>query len=148
MDYELVFLSDMSMIEWARYICNVLKEEMSVNVEYKEHVDYVSIVCEYMSFIIDTDEILGMDVIKEVFSFEANVDIRVQKFGRVFKEGIELLFMLLKLIMEDRREDLLLLENGSEVILKRRGEELCTCLPKGYETDYPFRLFEKKIRGV
>ena len=109
MDYELVFLSEMSLIEWAKYICNVLKKKLGTKVEYKEHSDYISINCEYMSFIIDTDEIIGIDVIKEVFSFEANISIRVQIFGKVFKNGIELLFMLLKLIMEDRKEDFLLL---------------------------------------
>ncbi len=69
-----------------------------------------------MSFIIDTEEIMGMDVIKEVFSFEANISIRVQIFGRVFKNGIELLFMLLKFIMEDRREDFPFALLGREIM--------------------------------
>lgn len=148
MDYELVFLSDMSLLEWARYICDLLKKKTSIKVEYKEHLDYISIGCEYMSFIIETDEIVGMDVIKEVFSFEANMSIRIQIFGRVFKNGIELLFALLKIIIEDRREDFLLLENGSEVILKRTGEDICTHIPKGYETDFPFALLGREIRNA
>lgn len=148
MDYELVFLSEMSLIEWARYIYGVFKEKLDLKVQYKEHSDHISIVCEYMSFLIDTDEIIGMDVIKEVFSFEANVSIRLQIFGRTYDQGIKLFFMLLKYIMDDKAEDLLLLENGSEVILKRKGADICTCIQEGYETDFPFALLGREIRRV
>ena len=88
------------LIDWAKYIGNLFQEKMGIEIDYKEHPDYISISCEYMTFLMDTDEIFGMDVIKEVFSFEANISIRVQIFGKKFQKGIEVLFMLLKLIME------------------------------------------------
>ncbi len=49
-----------------------------------------------MTFLMDTNEIFRMDVIKEVFLFEANISIRVQIFWKKFQKGIEVLVMLLK----------------------------------------------------
>ncbi len=148
MDYELVFLSKMSLIDWAKYIGNLFQEKMGIEIDYKEHPDYISISCEYMTFLMDTDEIFGMDVIKEVFSFEANISIRVQIFGKKFQKGIEVLFMLLKLIMEENTENFLLLENGSEVILKRKGSDICTHIQKGYETEFPFEILGREIKAI
>lgn len=148
MDYELVLFSEMSLVEWARYINDILDKRMNVEVDYKEHSDYISIDGKYLSFIIDTDELIGMDVIKEVFLFEANISIRIQIFGKTFDKGIEVLFGLLGLIMKDREEDFLLLENGSEVILKRKNDIIYTHIQKGYETDFPFSLLEREINVV
>ena len=45
-------------------------------------------------------------------------------------------------------EDFILLENGSEVILKRINGDIYTYIQKGYETDFPFGLLEKEIKVI
>lgn len=145
MDYELVFFSEMSLIEWAEYIYDLLNRKMKIEVKYKKYSEYISIVCKYLSFIIETDEIVGMDVIKEVFSFEGNISIRLQIFGKMFDQGIRILFMMLALILDDNSENFMLLENGSEIILKRDKDIIYTYVQEGYETDFPYKLLGKSV---
>lgn len=148
MDYELAFFSEISLVDWARYIYDILDKKMELEVNYKEHSDYISIGCECLSFIIDTDEIIGVDVLKDVFSFEANISIRIQIFGKTFHRGLELLFKMLSIIVKEKIEDFILLENGSEVILKRINGDIYTYIQKGYDTDFPFGLLEKEIKVI
>ena len=43
MDYELVFFSEMSLIEWAEYIYDLLNRKMKIEVKYKKYSEYISI---------------------------------------------------------------------------------------------------------
>ena len=86
-----------------------------------------------------------MDVIKEVFSFEGNISIRLQIFGKTFDQGIRILFMMLALILDDNSENFMLLENGSEIILKRDKDIIYTYVQEGYETDFPYKLLVKSV---
>ena len=39
MDYELAFFSEISLVDWARYIYDILDKKMELEVNYKEHSD-------------------------------------------------------------------------------------------------------------
>lgn len=148
MEYELLFCSELSIREWAIYVYDIFKKVMNVEVTYYEKEDYISICCECFTFWTHTDELIGMDVIEEDFAFEANVSMRIQILGSIYQRGqrgLELLFTMLNHIIESRTEDFLLIENGTQIVLKKQGEVIYTHIPKGYETDFPFALLGREI---
>ena len=52
---------------------------------------------------------------------------------------------MLALILDDNSENFMLLENGSEIILKRDKDIIYTYVQEGYETDFPYKLLGKSV---
>ena len=61
---------------------------------------------------------------------------------------MNLLFFLMKNIMDYQDNDILFLENGSIIVLEKRGNKLITYVDKNWETEYPFDIFNRKIEIV
>ncbi len=55
------------------------------------------------------------------YQFEANASARIQVFKNKFDEGLNLLFFLMKNMMDYQDNDILFLENGSIIVLLEKG---------------------------
>ena len=110
MDFVLVFFSEMTLTEWGSYLYCLLRK---LDVETTYHEDkgsYISICCPYFTFFLDISEELGMDYFWEEFAFRANIEIELQMFVRTFDIGVEVLFKMLSLIIEEKTDNLMLLD--------------------------------------
>lgn len=143
MDYELLMDSKWTQKSLAMYIKEVIERKLTI--DYIEDSDYIVISCEYFTMSFDLEEIIGLDVIYEEYQFEANASARIQVFKKKFDEGLNLLFFLMKDIMDYQDNDILFLENGSIIVLEKRDNKLITHIDKNWETEYPFNILNRRI---
>lgn len=146
MDYELLMDSKWTQKSLAMYVKEVIERKLTI--DYIEDSDYIVISCEYFTMWFDLEEIIGLDVIYEEYQFEANASARIQVFKNKFDEGLNLLFFLMKDIMDYQDNDILFLENGSIIVLEKRSNKLFTHIDKNWETEYPFDILNKRIEMV
>lgn len=151
MDLELVFFSEMTLIEWGSYLYHLLQK---LNIETTYHEDegnLISICCAYFTLFLDTSEELGMDYYREEFSFRANIEIGIQIFEKATDTGMEVLFKLLGLVIEEKTEDFMLLDSSGIIILKKEADVLYKYNTFGayekYGTNFPYNLLRREIRG-
>ncbi len=148
MDNSLWFYISMDIKLWAQQIFSMLERCSNVEMSYLDKNEYVVIVCESFSIIIDVDDVSGVEMIENIFGFVGNVCMRIQLFNRYYYEGVEILIKLLRLIINERDEDFLLLENGELVVLCRQKGFLYTELPKEHSTEYPFELLGQQVHRM
>lgn len=146
MDYELLMDSKWTQKSLAMCVKEVI--ERKTIIDYIEYSDYIGIVCEYFTMTFDLEEIIGLDVISEEYQFEANASARIQVYKNKFNEGLNLLFVLMKDIMNYQDSNILFLENGSIIVLEKRGNKLFTHVDKNWETEYPFDILNRKVEMV
>lgn len=123
MDYELLVFSDEKINNYAKLIKETLEKSLNISIIYKVYPDYIAICHNYMTISMDLDEIIGLDVIQEEYNFTANISIRIQVFCQTLDLGLKLLFQLFG-YLTNRNENMLLLENGSEVIFTKKDGKL------------------------
>ena len=146
MDYELLMDNKWTQKSLAMYVKEVIERKLMI--DYIEDSDYIVISCEYFTMRFDLEEIIGLDVIYEEYQFEANASARIQVFKNKFDEGLNLLFFLMKNMMDYQDNDILFLENGSIIVLEKRGNKLITHVDKNWETEYPFDILNRRIEIV
>lgn len=150
MDYELVFFSESSKIEWGKRIFEILKNKMEMDAEYCEDIvedkelSYVIVTCKYFTIFICLEEGWVDEEMKEVFNFKANISIDTQMFNKTFHKGLEVLFTIINWLLKDGMVDFLLLENGTSIVLKKENQTLFTETPKGF----PFYILEREVNGA
>lgn len=145
MDNDLWFNTEMNISMWTRYIYQLLKSNTDVEVTYKEYSNYISIWCKYFTFSVDKEELIGADMVEEVFGFSGNVQMSVQMFNNCYEEGMRQLINLLRLVLEERKEDFLLLENGDVVVLKRKENHLYTEISREYSRQYFLEVLGRPV---
>ena len=146
MDYELLMDNKWTQKSLAMCVKEVIERKLTI--DYIEDSDYIVISCECFTIRFDLEEIIGLDVIYEEYQFEANASARIQVFKNKFDEGLNLLFFLMKDIMDYQDNDILFLENGSIIVLEKRGNKLITNVDKNWETEYPFDILNRRIEIV
>ena len=152
MDFELVFFSEMTLREWGIYL-DCLLQKLNVDTTHCEKEDrHISIGCAYFTFFLDTSEELGMDYYWEEFLFKANIEIGIQMFTKTFDTGIEVLFNILSLIIEEKTENFMLLDSNGIIIIKREANALYkndTYKEYGkYGTNFPYNLLSREIKEL
>lgn len=148
MENELWFFTEMDLVTWTRYICQALERSADTEVKYDEYSDSITLSCKYFTVFIDTDELIGADVVEEYYGFIGNVAMIVQMFNRYYYEGVEQLIKLLRLVMDERKEDFLFLENGDLLVLKRQNNCLYTKISEGHSTQYPFEILGRPVQRL
>lgn len=148
MDNDLWFNTQMNISMWTRYIYQLLKNNIDVKVTYKEYSNYISICCKYFTFSVDKEELIGVDMVEEVFGFSGNIQMSVQMFNNCYEEGMKQLINLLRLVLEEKEEDFLLLENGDVVVLKRMGNHLYTDISREYSKQYSLETLGRPVKHL
>jgi len=145
MDCELLVFSKLSQESYSNFIMSIIEMDSTLIANYKSYADYISINCEYFTMIFDIDEIIGLDIVEEDFGFVANISIRIQLLRNTLDQGLNLLFKILNYIIKYADENLLLLENGSKVIIEKKNQHIYSNVNENDETKYPFHLIESEI---
>lgn len=149
MEHELLLYNNMTQKSCAGYVYMILKNKIRIDTVYREYDDYINMYCKYLSLNFDINEIIGLDVVEKVFDFNANISADVHILNQTFYEGLEILFRLVKAIIDDLDCNLLLLEEGSKVVLERKNNVLYTGINKeSNKVDYPFELLERKVNII
>ena len=143
MDYELLLSGEMSQKSFSIFVKKIIEKRISV--DYKQYSDNIGIACDYFSMFFDLDEIIGLDIIYDEYGFKATANTRVQLFGNTFKQGLELIFIIIKNLAAYTDDDILLLENGSIIVLEKKDGTLFTHINESWETEYPFDLLNIQI---
>lgn len=151
--YELLLYGNMTQKYFARYIYTIFNDIIKIHTKYNEYENYINMYCKYLSLDFDTDDDIDdleftLKTAKKVFNFNANISVDIHILNQTFYDGLKILFRLVKTIMDDLDCNILLLEDGSKVILERKNNILYTHVHEGDETDYPFELLERKINVI
>jgi hypothetical protein len=138
MDYE-ILLNGFD--EFDTYLKEIIKfMDCKIPTKYEKWIDYVSLCNALLTIIIHTDEIIGIDVVKEDFEFDANFSIRIEVLRNSLKDGLKLLFELVSYLAE-KNLNILLLEGGSE-ILRRDTDEIKINAERADDNYFPFQLLK------
>lgn len=146
MDYELLTFSSETLRSYAKLIKDIMENKLDVKIFYEVYSDYIAICHEYMTIFIDLDEIIGLDVIQEEYNFTANISIRIQMFHRTYDSGIKLLFELLRYLIS-RNENILLIENGDDLIFLKKDMKIYIEDKKNKIVNYPYEIFNLPIES-
>ncbi|WP_033165579.1 hypothetical protein [Clostridium sp. KNHs205] len=143
MDCELYIKSKNSKMEYAIFLKKLL--EQKIDITLKEDEDSISLCTYCMTLIIDLDERIGLDFVKDEYSFNADICVGIQIFRNYVSEGISIVFELLNEIIDSTSDYFLLLESSTYVILKRDAQSYYSHLPSNYEIRLPFNLLNVEI---
>ncbi|SHI88965.1 hypothetical protein SAMN02745163_00945 [Clostridium cavendishii DSM 21758] len=105
------------LLELLKQVTQDIKTDLSESGE-------VYIYCNYFLICIEKDEIDNINDIKEEHDMDVNLSISIQVFNKTFDVGITSLLKFIGLIINKLQGDVLLLENFSPEILKRKDDVL------------------------
>ncbi|UQZ35501.1 hypothetical protein C2I18_19415 [Paenibacillus sp. PK3_47] len=124
MDLQLFIQSDVSNKSLAEAIENIiisiLDEKVSVHNDEEESV----IGTDYFSLALELEDISDIEFVRTHYDIDVNRCIRVQLFGNTFYQGLESLFAFMGKIIKQCAGNLLLLENGSDQLLRKENGQL------------------------
>ncbi|MDR2889387.1 MAG: hypothetical protein LBV33_06050 [Lachnospiraceae bacterium] len=145
MDYELLLVSEKTQKECVIWIKDIIINKLNLKCEYYEKNDYISICLEALTIIIDLEEIFSFDMVEECFGLKANLSAQLQVFSNTYYDGLEIMFGVIKEVINDTEHDLLLLGDSSEMILKRYNNKYSSNTIKDYEIKFPFDILDVEI---
>lgn len=124
MDYELFLSSNLSCKSLAEYIQCIIVEFVNEKLTVHNSEEEIVIGIEYFSLALEIEDISDIAFIRRHYDLDVNVCIRVQLFGITFNQGIEILFKVIGHLMRQFDGNLMLLENGSDQILRKENGQL------------------------
>ncbi|OAB42113.1 hypothetical protein [Paenibacillus glacialis] len=124
MDFELFLESNLSCKSLAevieKIIINILNEKVSIHNDEEEIV----IGTEYFSLALELEDISDINFVRNHYDLDVNICIRGQLFGNTFYQGLESLFKVMGKFIKQCGGNLLLLENGSDQLLRKENGQL------------------------
>ncbi|GAB6991791.1 hypothetical protein JCM16418A_38410 [Paenibacillus pini] len=120
MDCELFLVSNLDNETLKNTIYNILCEVVKDKVTIYESFSRLS--CRYFTIDIETEDITGIDFIREEYKLEINAEIRIQLFGQTFNEGLEVLFYMIGDILSISNPDMVFVENGTDQLFRKEND--------------------------
>ncbi|SFC83045.1 hypothetical protein SAMN04488168_11061 [Bacillus sp. 491mf] len=124
MDCELFLLSDLSHKSLGQEIESISKKILNEDVTIKENTEEIHIAYKYFSMDIEIEDISDIEFIRSHYELNVNKSIRVLIFGNTFNEGLNVLFKVIGKLMNRFEMNLLLLENGSDQLIRKENDIL------------------------
>lgn len=91
---------------------------MNVKIAYK---DCSRLSCKYFTLDIETKDIISIDFSREEYGMEINAEIGFQLLGKLFDEGLEMLFKIFGHILMAFNPDMVFVENGIDQIFRKEN---------------------------
>ena len=145
MEFDLLIESDKSASEYADLLRSLLEEILHIEILQKKDSDTISIGCTFFTMWIELEDDFGLIMAKDTYDFNANIETRIQVFGKTYDKGLKILFQLLK-SLSDYDDNLLLEENGSFIVLKKVGNEFVSEVLSTQRAEYPFSILKAEVK--
>lgn len=97
-------------------VCDTVEDKVT---NYEE---FSRLSCKYFTFYIETEDIMSIDFLKEEYGMEIDVEIGIQLFGKLFEEGLEVLFKIFGNILINLNPDMVFVENGTDQIFRKEND--------------------------
>lgn len=146
MEYELFIKSNRSVVEYVETLRDILEEKLHIKIIQNKENDSIAICCNFFTIWVELEDDFGLITAKDIYDFDANIDARIQVFGRNYNEGLNLLFQLLKYLLT-YNDNLLLEENGCYIILKKEGNKYVSDILCDHKPEYPFDILNVKVKS-
>jgi hypothetical protein len=122
MDCTLFLVSNLDKEALKRTIYDIVCDTVEDKVTNYE--DFSRLSCKYFTLDIETEDIISIDFLREEYGMEINVEIEIQLFGKLFEEGLEVLFKIFGNILLAFNTDMVFVENGTDQIFRKENATL------------------------
>lgn len=117
MDCTLYLVSNLDKETLKRTIYDIVCDAVEVKVTSYENFSRLS--CKYFTLDIELEDINSIDFLREEYGMEINVEIGIQLFGKLFSEGLEVLFKIFGNMLIAFNPDMVFVENGTDQIFRK-----------------------------
>ncbi|WP_099190474.1 hypothetical protein [Tepidibacter mesophilus] len=125
MDYELFLFSTYNAEYMANMLIDIAKDIVEKDIEMKVYEeDEIYIGCSYFSMSVEIEDIADLEFIKKNYDLDINLCIDIQIFCNTFDLGMPKVLRIIGKLLNLINGDVLLLENGSNQVLKRKSNIL------------------------
>ncbi len=148
MEFELLLFSKKTQKDYAYYLMQIL-EKLNIHFKSIEDQDSINLCLDCMTISVDLEEEVGLEVIEDDFNFVADTSARIQVFSQFRDHALEILFKTINEIIKNTDYNLLLIGDGSNLILERKNNNYYTSyLDNYYYFKIPFDILEVKIEEL
>ncbi len=149
MEFELLLFSKKTQKDYAYYLMQILEKNLNIHFKSIEDQDSINLCLDCMTISIDLEEEVGLEVIEEDFNFVADTSARIQVFSQFRDHAMVILFKTINEIIKNTDYNLLLIGNGSNLILEKKNKNYYTSyLDDYYYFKFPFELLGVKIETI
>lgn len=135
MERLLEYLEVRSKMDCTLYLVSKLDQEIlkktiydimcgTVGDKVTSYENFSTLCCKYFTLFIETDDIIGVDDVREEYGLGINTEIRIQLFGKTFEKGIEVLFNIFGNILMTFNPDMVFVENGTDQIFRKENDNV------------------------
>ncbi|MGV2881901.1 hypothetical protein [Paenibacillus sp. AD87] len=96
-------------------VCDTVEDKVT------NYEDFSRLSCKYFTLDIETEDIISIDFLREEYAMGINVEIGIQLFGKLFEEGLEVLFKIFGNILMSFNPDMVFVENGTDQIFRKEN---------------------------
>lgn len=96
-------------------VCDAVEDKVTT------YEDFSRLSCKYFTLDIETEDIISIDFLREEYAMGINVEIGIQLFGKLFEEGLEVLFKIFGNILMSFNPDMVFVENGTDQIFRKEN---------------------------
>lgn len=149
MEFELLLFSKKTQKDYAYYLMQILEKNLNIHFKSVEDQDSINLCLDCMTISVNLEEEVGLEVIEDDFNFVADTSARIQVFSQFRDHALEILFKTINEIIKNTDHNLLLIGNGSNLILERKNNNYYTSyLDDYYYFKIPFDLLGVKIEEI
>ena len=146
MEYSIILRTQFTQEKFANYIYKIMLDKVKIEVSYEKNSQEIAIWCEYMTMLIDTDEVEISDYYRKEHGLSATNEIWLEMMPKNINEGFKVLFTVFNYIINDLDIDFVLEDTNSfKIILGKRGEYFYTQLVKDGKVEFPIHLIERTV---
>ncbi|WP_055107055.1 hypothetical protein [Paenibacillus ihumii] len=124
MDCALYLISNLDHIEMKKILSRIVSDILGDQVTEYKYNGYSGISCIFFSISIETNDISGIDFLREDYGMDIDTELRIQLYGKTFYEGLEVLFKAIGILMREIKGDMFFLENGTDQLFRKSGDIL------------------------
>lgn len=117
MDCTLYLVSNLDKETLKRTIYDIVCDAVEGKVTNYENFSRLS--CKYFTLDIELEDINSIDFLREEYGMEINVEIGIQLFGKLFSEGLEVLFKIFGNMVIAFNPNMVFVENGTDQIFRK-----------------------------
>ncbi|HBU84005.1 MAG TPA: hypothetical protein DEF35_20530 [Paenibacillus sp.] len=137
MDYELFLQSNLDKKSLGEMLEIFTTELVNEKASFQSNDEEIVIGSKFFSLALEVEDISDIDFVRNHYKLDVNVCIRVQLFGKVFYQGLELLFKVIGKLIRHINGNLLFLEDGSAQLLRmENGQLMVNNVLDEYQTKY------------
>ncbi|WP_144390592.1 hypothetical protein MKY24_19355 [Paenibacillus sp. FSL P2-0322] len=96
-------------------VCDTVEDKVT------NYEDFSRLSCKYFTLDIETEDIISIDFLREEYGMKINAEIGIQLFGKLFEEGLEVLFKIFGNILMVFNPDMVFVENGTDQIFRKEN---------------------------